>query len=133
MIPRPRLHLLLLAATAFGCGGEDNRDPLWSYISPVIMEPTCATVSCHSRTAAVAGLDLSTAAHGYTSLRELNLPDRGQNPPMRLLVVPYNPDQSRLVNMLRAEGARRMPPDRPLAEADIRLIEDWILRGALQK
>ena len=48
----------------------------------------------------------------------------------RPLVTPYNPSQSRLVNMLRARGADRMPPDRPLPEADIRLIELWILDGA---
>jgi hypothetical protein len=32
--------------------------------------------------------------------------------------------------MLRADGANRMPPDRPLAEADVVLIERWILNGA---
>ncbi len=32
--------------------------------------------------------------------------------------------------MLRARGASRMPPDRPLPEADMRLVERWILDGA---
>ena len=32
--------------------------------------------------------------------------------------------------MLRAQGAARMPPDRPLPEADIELVERWILNGA---
>jgi hypothetical protein len=32
--------------------------------------------------------------------------------------------------MLRARGAPRMPPDRPLPEADIALVERWILDGA---
>jgi hypothetical protein len=32
--------------------------------------------------------------------------------------------------MLRARNATRMPPDRPLPEADIRLIERWIRAGA---
>jgi hypothetical protein len=32
--------------------------------------------------------------------------------------------------MLRADGAERMPPDRPMAESDIQLIERWILNGA---
>jgi hypothetical protein len=32
--------------------------------------------------------------------------------------------------MLRARGATRMPPDRPLPEADIELVEQWILNGA---
>ena len=32
--------------------------------------------------------------------------------------------------MLRARSAPRMPPDRPLPEADIELVEAWILDGA---
>jgi hypothetical protein len=35
-----------------------------------------------------------------------------------------------MVSMLHGGSARRMPPDRPLAEADIQLIERWILLGA---
>lgn len=83
----------------------------------------------------MAGLDLSTAEAGWKDLREQQLP-QVKNAPMgrsnvpRQLVIPGNPGQSRVVNMLRAFGAARMPPDRPLAEADIRLIEDWILAGA---
>jgi hypothetical protein len=125
--------LFFAAVGASGCGGtEDDRDALWSYISPVIIQPNCATSSCHSQGAAVAGLNLSTAAAGHKSLLELHLPLRGMEPPAkpRQLVVPGNPDESRVVNMLRGQGANRMPPDRPLAEADIRLIERWILDGA---
>jgi hypothetical protein len=48
----------------------------------------------------------------------------------RPLVTPFDPAQSRVVNMLRAQSAPRMPPDRPLPEADIRLVERWILNGA---
>lgn len=129
MTPR-LLPFLVLAAVAVGCGGtEDAREPVWGYISPAIVQPNCATVSCHSRSAAVAGLDFSTAEAGLESLRRLSLPGRDGGAP-RPLVTPRNPDQSRLMNMLRAEGARRMPPDRPLADADIRLIERWILNGA---
>ena len=48
----------------------------------------------------------------------------------RPLVTPFNAEQSRIVNMLRARGAARMPPDRPLPEADIQLVEKWIRNGA---
>jgi hypothetical protein len=37
-----------------------------------------------------------------------------------------------VVNMLRARDAPRMPPDRPLPEADIELVERWILNGAAE-
>ena len=119
------------------CGGEENRPATWSYISPAILQPNCATSSCHSKAAAVAGLDLSEAAAGYKSLMTQKLPtDRPAAPsypdgPLpRQLVTPGNPFESRIINMMRAIGANRMPPDRPLAEADIELIETWILKGA---
>jgi hypothetical protein len=128
--------LLLAAVVVTGCGGlEDNRPPEWSYISPAIIQNNCATSSCHSRGAAVAGLDLSTADAGYNDLMKQRLPRVSGSPETRpntprQLIIPGNPGQSRVVNMLRAFGAARMPPDRPLAEADIALIEEWILAGA---
>ncbi len=81
---------------------------------------------------AVAGLDLSNLNDGWLSLRALHLPVRAMDVKAtpRPMVVPYQPDASRVVNMLRARGAQRMPPDRPLPEADIVLIEHWILNGA---
>jgi hypothetical protein len=130
---RVPILLFLFAVGAGGCGGEeDDRDPTWSYISPAIIQPNCATSSCHSQGTAVSGLNLSTADAGYRSLLQLHLPLRTMMgpPKARQLVTPFNPDESRVVNMMRAEGSWRMPPDRPLAEADIRLIERWILNGA---
>lgn len=147
---RWKLGALALWAAA-GCGQIDDRPADWSYISPAIMQPACATVSCHSPAAAAAGLDFSTAERGYTSLTQLYVwiavpPDAGAPPggvpcghvggtlvceePFRRLVTPYDPAGSRLVNLLRARDATRMPPDRPLTEPDIALIERWILNGA---
>ncbi len=138
----------LLAASAAACGAAtDDRPAVWEYISPAILQPGCATSSCHSRAAAVAGLDFSDPERGYTSLTGLwvwivdpNGTKSGNckkvegmvvcQRSFRPLVVPYNPGQSRVINMLRARGADRMPPDRPLSEADVRLIELWILNGA---
>ncbi|MEA2696482.1 MAG: hypothetical protein QOI66_753, partial [Myxococcales bacterium] len=131
-----------------GCGDAvDHRPAAWEYISPAIIQPNCATTSCHSRAAAVAGLDFSTPDHGYTSLTALwvwivdpnGTPENGCRPygdefvcqrNHRPLVTAFDPAQSRLVHMLRAEGTARMPPDRPLPQADIALIEHWILNGA---
>jgi hypothetical protein len=144
----------LLAAslvTSAGCG-QDNRPAEWAYISPAIFQPNCATTSCHGPAAAVSGLDFSTPANGYASLTRLWVwvvfpADAGVSPAPgtpcaiesgtsvceemeRPLVTPYDPAGSRLVNMLRARNAPRMPPDRPLPEADIELVERWILNGA---
>lgn len=134
---RPLLTTLAITTALFSCGGDDGRPETWSYIAPAIIGPNCATASCHSPGAAVAGLDLSTAKASFMGLRGQRLPtlpdpkDKSvKREGLRPMVLPYNPDQSRLVNMLRARGAKRMPPNRPLAEADIEIIERWILNGA---
>lgn len=120
------------------CGSaDDNRPADWAYIAPAIIIPNCATSSCHSEAAAASGLDMSTPDKAYRSLtrREVCLycgnPDTEDDSP-RPLITPGNPAQSRTVNMMRARGAERMPPDRPLPEADIALIEEWIALGAKQ-
>src|SRR6185369_9485119 len=137
---------LMLLVGAGACGSYDGRPPDWEYISPLILQPNCATASCHSRAAAVAGLDFSDPDRGYISLTRLRyeIVDRyatgeGCSPEhetvvcrgaYRPLVTPYDPAQSRLVYLLRRNTPPRMPPDRPLLESDIRLIENWILLGA---
>lgn len=137
---------LVAIGAAAGCG-KDNRPATWEYVSPIIFQPNCATASCHSPAAAVSGLDFSDPERGYISLTQLwvwivdpaGTPDngcmvmRGTNVcqrNQRPLVVPFVPSQSGVVNALRAQGAPRMPPDRPLAEGDIELVERWILSGA---
>jgi hypothetical protein len=145
--------LTLLGALALvgadGCSQVDDRPAEWGYISPAIFQPNCATTSCHSPAAAVSGLDFSTPENGYESLTRLWTwvpfpPDAGPaggscgtvngtyvcEEQERPLVTPYDPAGSRVVNMLRARNAPRMPPDRPLPEADIELVERWILNGA---
>lgn len=141
------VSLAVAALAVAGCGGRDDRPAAWEYIAPAIMQPNCATASCHGPAAAVSGLDLSDPDRGYTSLTALwvwivdpaGTPEEGckafdgivacqRN--HRPLVTPYDPSQSRLIAMLRAQNAPRMPPDRVLPEADIALVERWILNGA---
>ncbi len=119
------------------CGSADDDRPAdWAYIAPAIIIPNCATSSCHSEAAAASGLDMSTPDKAYKSLMSRKVEvvlcsdecESRTHP--RPLIVPGNPDQSRTVNMMRARGAERMPPDRPLAEADIALVERWIAEGA---
>jgi hypothetical protein len=141
--------LSLILASSFvtaGCGSPD-RPASWAYISPVILQPSCASGSCHSPAAAAAGLDFSDPDRGYSSLTRLWvwIVDRTKEGTagcshasgtvvceelFRPLVTPYDPAASRLIAVLRGRNAPRMPPDRPLDEADIRLIENWILDGA---
>lgn len=122
----------LLAVIAVGCGSaDDGRPAAWSYIHPVIIAPSCATVSCHSKSAAVAGLDLSTLDEAYRGLTKLKVAVNDSKAP-RPFVTAGHPESSRIVSMMRATQTDRMPPDRPLAESDIALVERWILNGALK-
>ena len=137
---------ITLAATATACGTTDDRLAVWTYVSAELFQPNCATASCHSRAVAVAGLDFSDPDRGYRSLTGLQVwvpdPDGAIGGDCRTvgttvycererpLLLAFNPAQSRVVNMLRARAAPRMPPDRPMSEPDIRLVESWILDGA---
>ena len=125
----PRLPgLVVLAALVFGtgvgCGGtNDDRPPQWSFISPVIIEPACATVNCHSAITHQGHVDLSNATIGYQTLVQNA---GGQT----YYVYPGQPDQAALISLLNAVGSTRMPPDNPLPQADIALISKWISDGA---
>jgi Planctomycete cytochrome C len=101
-----------------GCGSTDDRPAKWSFISATIMEPSCATVNCHSAIAQRAGIDMHDRASGYTSLV------------IKGFVVPNNADASTLFSWLHGQGAMRMPPDIPLPQADIDLIGAWVTAGA---
>ena len=102
-----------------GCGGTEDRAPTWTYISTAIIEPSCATESCHSKNVARAGVDLSDRNTAYNTLVN------------RHFVIPGDSAHSETPALMRAKGVRRMPPDFPLPEADIQLFEKWIDMGAM--
>jgi hypothetical protein len=137
-----RLHFLgativALASTLGGCGADD-RPATWVYISAAIVQPSCATARCHARGSAAAGLQLDSIEGGYLLLVGSS-PPQNHIPPLPPStppagshhVVPGRPEASLLMRRLQGEGARRMPPDDPLPEADIALVERWIREGAL--
>lgn len=111
-----RLALVLLVAS---CGGEvDDRPATLSYIQTAILEPSCATASCHRGDLAPGGLSFEDRdpAELLDELTE------------RTLVYPGSRGGSPLLDWLRGtDGVPvRMPPDQPLSEADIELIARWI-------
>jgi hypothetical protein len=107
-----------LAALA-GCGAaDDNRPAKWSFIAATIVEPTCATASCHSEFVQRAGVDLHERNLGYRILTE------------RRFVRPGDPAGSPMITIMRGQGSIRMPPDFPLPNDDIDLIAQWIMDGA---
>jgi hypothetical protein len=120
-----------LALTVAACAEADDRPARWSYLQPAIIAPGCATATCHSAASAVAGLDLSSRTGAYTFLtgRICGEPLLPGSPP-RNYVDPGSPEYSQLVYQLRGIGRTRMPPDTPLPEVEIALIERWIAEGA---
>jgi len=113
------------------CDGVEQRPASWSYIHPSIIEPSCATASCHSNPSALAGLDLSMRENAYAFLvgRTCEAPPHPGDAPGNF-VFPYEPERSRLMYLLRGDQTRVMPPDIPLPDVEIELIERWILEGA---
>jgi hypothetical protein len=103
-----------------GCGqSADDRPVSWSYISVIIVQPNCATASCHATITQRSGIDLSTIKGGYESLVKNEY------------VFRNNVKPSPLPKVLRGiDFPRRMPPDFGLPNDDIGLIERWIAAGA---
>jgi hypothetical protein len=126
--PAPLALLALLA----GCVEPAERATPWPYLHAAVIEPGCATGGCHTPTAAEAGLDLSTPvrAHGLLVGGVCGeAPTPGE--PAGNFVIPFEPERSRLMHLLRGDDANlRMPPDAALPDGEIALIEQWILEGA---
>ncbi|HKA90357.1 MAG TPA: hypothetical protein VKE22_21995 [Haliangiales bacterium] len=107
-----RLALCALCALAGACGSEpDLTHPSWRYIHAAIVVPNCATSGCHSTLSQTHGFDLQNRDTAY-----------------QVFTIGY-PD---VTSLLRGKSPNdyRMPPDQPLPEADIELIERWYADGA---
>lgn len=114
-------------------GDGDPIDPAatLSAVQQSIFTPTCAAAGCHDALGAPlsAGLELSSGrAHANLVGR------RSTEIPTLLRVAPGLPEESYL--MRKITGTQPMAGERmplsggPLTEAQIRLIRDWIRRGA---
>jgi hypothetical protein len=110
---------LALSGSLAGCGADtDDRPAKWSFIAATIVEPTCATASCHSEIVQRAGVDLHERNVGYQILTTRNF------------VRPGNPGASTIITLMQGKGSLRMPPDFALPDADVDLIARWITDGA---
>ncbi len=91
-------------------------------------------MGCHNSLVATYGFRFDTLEGAYTQLTGVvcdpDVPEVEGEPPGNF-VRPGQPDRSKLVYLLRGDDVpRRMPPDIPLPEKDIELVERWILEGA---
>ena len=90
--------------------------PTLSQIQSAIFTPSC--VGCHGGSSPTCGMNL-TAGQSYSNL--VNVPAACVG---GIRVIPFNPDQSALVNFL-ASGHRNIPT------ANQNMIRNWISAGAL--
>ncbi|HVV87062.1 MAG TPA: c-type cytochrome domain-containing protein [Kofleriaceae bacterium] len=111
------------AAAAAGCAADtDERPATFDYIVATILRPSCATATCHDAMTKREGLDFSSVAAAAKSIDDDGLVPIGGG----------DPDNSQLYYDLTADGIdKRMPIDSPLPDADIELIRQWIVDGAV--
>lgn len=106
---------LLASALAAGCGTADDRPATLEVVAIEILAPTCGAVQCHSTTTRLEGLAFDTLDAARDSLRRLGV--RGGR-------------GGELLEVIREDGEEKMPPDMPMFEQDVALIEKWIAAGA---
>jgi hypothetical protein len=113
------------------CDDPAERSAEWGFVHTAILRPACSTAGCHSAASATAGLDLSTpsAAYSYLLGRGCESPDHPEDA-IGNFVVPFQPERSRLMYLLRGDRTTIMPPDTRLPASEIEIVERWILEGA---
>lgn len=113
--------VLAAALAAPGCAADtDERPAEFPYIVEAILRPSCATATCHSAMTRREGLDFSSVEAAQQTFDD------------EFLVVPGDPGDGQLINVLTTSGEERMPVDSPLPDADIALIQAWIANGAVR-
>lgn len=123
-----------VAVLSSGCADVDDRPATWSYVYATIIQPNCTTSSCHTSPSSTAGLRFETRVSAYNYLTGRNCetadPVDSSTEADHNFVVPFQPESSKLMYLLRGEEVRNMPPDVPLPDVEIDLIAAWILEGA---
>jgi mono/diheme cytochrome c family protein len=104
-----RLALLLAALPLYSATVPPNNVAFETRVRPVLAR---ACFGCHSDSA-MGGLKMDS--------REHILKD----------IVPGDPDASKLVQAIRYNGARKMPPSGKLKDEEIASIESWVKAGAV--
>ncbi len=134
-MPRVSGHWLRIgigfAILLAGCDAADDRSARWPYVHAAILRPSCTSSNCHSKLGSQGGVDLSTPDAAYVLLTGTvcRAPDNPGAPPGNF-VRPGHPESSQLMHLMRGDGGLIMPPDAPLPDAEIDIVERWILEGA---
>jgi cytochrome c len=96
------------------CGTTpDDRPATFEFVSLAVLAPACATVACHSTSTNASGFAFDTLSASRQALRKL--------------VTAGDPQRSQLIDVITRNA---MPPDEPMADQDLALLEKWIADGA---
>jgi hypothetical protein len=136
-----RSHLILVALLLTACGnletitgpdgvGGDPIDPTATFtrVQNEIFTPTCASIGCHDPIGQQSQMVL-TAGRAYANTVNVTSVEM----PSLMRVKPGDPSNSYLYRKITGAGITgdRMPQSLPpLSDAQIRLVRDWIRRGA---
>lgn len=137
-----RKALLVVPLLLFGCGklaelptdpgngGGDPIDPTATFtrVQNEVFSPTCAVVGCHGSIGTQEQLNLS-AGQAYAN----TVGRASVEMPSLLRVAPNDPSNSYLYRKVTGAGITgdRMPQGSPpLSDAQLKLVRDWIRRGA---
>lgn len=119
--------VLALSCAALGaCADVADRPASWSYIHATIIEPNCTTSNCHTDISKAAGISFDDPDEAYETLAGVPC---GSGTAMNY-VVAGAPEVSQLMFLLRGDEIVVMPPDVPLPDTEIEIIQRWIQGGA---
>ncbi len=127
-----RLVIVVLLSAA--CDSVDDRPATLQYITPAILEPSCAKAECHSSFKMEVGDDYSSVEAARNTMIEnaqVLFPDNtkfGDNSPS-FLVTELTTGNPSILDPTSTTKIR-MPYDEPLPLEDIELIKRWIEDGA---
>jgi hypothetical protein len=120
------IRWLAVFSLVAACGAQDDRPETLAYITDAILVPYCGRAGCHSASTAARNLKFDNVDDSLAALRTRQ-GRRGTNMPM---ITIGEPSQSRIYTVLQGTTNGNMPPDQPLADADVALIGRWITDGA---
>jgi hypothetical protein len=116
--------------TSPGSGGGDPVDPTATFtrVQNEVFTPTCAAIGCHDPAGQQSQMVLA-AGRAYASTVNVSSVEM----PSLRRIDPNNPSDSYLYRKITGAGITgdRMPQGGPpLSDAQIKLVRDWIRRGA---
>ena len=111
------LGVLAMAAPAFAADPRDRDQRFFdARVAPILVK---RCLGCHNR-------ELNNGGISFLD-RDTLLKGSGRGP----AIVPGRPEESGLVKVLRHDGEVQMPPGRKLPPGEIRILTEWIRRGAV--